>query len=94
MGYSSIVLLAGIMGISGYVLLNPKDFPSTVLTAAGAALFVDVLGLLAGVWKISLNPELVGRLAPVTEAQLPSSVRTEAVPANEKAEPEIPERLT
>ena len=73
MGYSSIVLLAGIMAVSAYVLLQPAKFPSGVLTAAGAALFTDVLGLLVSVWRIALNPNLIGRLSPVTPILLPPS---------------------
>lgn len=68
MGYASIVLLAAVMAISGYVLLHPADYSGGVLSVAGGALFVDVLGLLGGVWKISLSPELAGTLAPVTKA--------------------------
>jgi hypothetical protein len=39
--------------------------------SAGAALFVDVLGLLVGVWKIALNPGLATKLQPVTTTKLP-----------------------
>lgn len=72
MGYSSVLLLAAIMVVSSYVLLNNKLFPATVVTAAGAALFGDVLGLLVGVWKIALNPNFLAKLAPVTAETLPT----------------------
>jgi hypothetical protein len=68
MGYTSVVLLTGIMCISSFVLLRPIQFPSFVLESAGGALFVDVLGLLIGVWKIALKSELAGTLAPVTKS--------------------------
>jgi len=67
MGYSSIVLLCGIMVVSTDILLQPGKFPSGVLTTAGGALFTDVLGLLVSVWRIALNPDLIGRLSPVTK---------------------------
>lgn len=73
MGYSSIVLLAAIMAISGYVLFRAADFPPSVLTLAGAALFVDVLGLLIGVWRIAMNPKLISQLEPVTNARTAKS---------------------
>ncbi|MBN8454271.1 hypothetical protein [Accumulibacter sp.] len=49
MGFASIVLLGAVMIISTYILFKNADFPKDVVTAAGAALFVDVLGLLIGV---------------------------------------------
>jgi len=67
MGFTSIFMLAGILGIATYILLNHQSFPQAVITAAGAALFVDVLGLLVGVWKIALNPDPSTRLQPVTK---------------------------
>jgi len=66
MGYTSILLLAVVMAVAGYMLLNPSPYSPAVLTTAGAALFVDVLGLLVGVWKIALNPNFISRLAPIT----------------------------
>jgi hypothetical protein len=71
MGYSSVVLLGAVMVVSSYVLLNNTAFPAGVVTAAGGALFVDVLGLLLGVWKIALNPNFLAKLGPVTRDDLP-----------------------
>lgn len=75
MGFSSIVLLVAVMVVSVYILFNNKEFPEAVVTAAGAALFVDVLGMLIGVWKIALNPNTVSKLAPTTQASIPDVVR-------------------
>jgi len=66
MGYAAVLLLAAIMIVASYVLFNAAGFPVSVLSAAGAALFVDVLGLLIAVWKIALNPHFYARLEPVT----------------------------
>jgi len=89
MGYSAVVLLGTIVGVSGYILLQPAIFPPAVITAAGAALFADVLGLLVGVWKISLNPDLIGRLSPVTQSELltpaPSATKLRSPTVRKKA---------
>ena len=66
MGYSSVVLLGTIMIVSSYIILNNSDFPISVVTASGAALFGDVLGLLICVWKIVLNPNFMTKLEPST----------------------------
>jgi hypothetical protein len=70
MGYVSIILLSAVTAISWYILTNRTQFPASVITSAAVALFVDVLGLLAGVWKIVLNPASVTRLAPTTKVSL------------------------
>lgn len=70
MGYSSVVLLTFIMAIASYILLRSSAFSATVVASAGAALFVDVVGLIVGVYKIVLNPEFMTKLAPVTETDM------------------------
>ena len=70
MGYSSILLLGAIMIIATYILISHEKFPTGVVTSAGAALFMDVLGLLIGVWRIALNPGSVTKLEPVTDVEL------------------------
>jgi len=67
MGFFSIILLAGIAIVATYILLNNKDFSTSVVKSAGVALFVDILGLLISVWKIVLNPNSVTKLEPVTK---------------------------
>ncbi len=71
MGYSAVVLLAAVMVVASYILFSAAAFPAGVVTAAGAALFVDVLGLLVAVWKIALNPDFHAKLTPVTREELP-----------------------
>jgi len=66
-GYCSVVLLPGILGVSSYVVLNSSRFSEGVVMLAAGALFVDVLGAVVAVWKIALAPEAVTRLEPVTE---------------------------
>lgn len=68
MGYSSVILLGVVIAVASYILLNSDSFSGSVVTSAGAALFVDVLGLLVGVYKIVLNPRFMTKLAPITTA--------------------------
>lgn len=74
MGFSSIVLLVAVMVISVYILFNHAAFPVAVVTAAGSSLFIDVLGMLIGVWKIALNPKSVTKLSPITQSSIPDVV--------------------
>lgn len=69
MGYSAVFLLGTVCVVSAIILFNNKSFPDNVVIAAGAALFVDILGLLISVWKIALNPEFMTKLKPVTELE-------------------------
>jgi hypothetical protein len=84
MGYAAVLLLAAIMVVASYILFNALLFPTAVVTAAGAALFVDVLGLLIAVWKIALNPNFYARLGPVTQVAIPQS-RQDATLTDKKA---------
>lgn len=65
-GYSSVLLLAIILIFSIYVLTNYKNYSSTVVTSAGVALFVDILGVLASIWKIVLDQSPITKLEPIT----------------------------
>lgn len=67
MGYVSIFLLLIVMFVSIYILFNFKNFSSHVVISAGAALFVDILGLLVGVWKIVLSAQKETKLKPATK---------------------------
>jgi hypothetical protein len=68
MGYVVVALLPTIACISGYILLNPAGYSSSTLSMAGAALFVDVFGLVAGMFKVVMPPQNAKELTPVTEA--------------------------
>jgi len=70
MGYTSIVLLFAVIVISALVLFYSQIFPDFTVKAAGAALFVDVLGLLIGVWKIVLKPDFLTKLKAETQEEL------------------------
>lgn len=69
MGFFSVILLATVLVIATYILVNNNKFPTAVVTSAGAALFVDILGLIISVWKIVLNPNSITKLEPVTETE-------------------------
>ena len=66
MGYSSVLLLLGVMLVASYILLHHQEFPNVVIVAAGAALFTDVLGMLIGFYNIALNPMSVTQVAHLT----------------------------
>ncbi len=70
MGYLSVILIPAIMFVCSYIIFNAFSFEKTVVNYASAALFVDVLGLVVGVWKVVLNPASVTKLKPVTEVDL------------------------
>lgn len=71
MGYSSVILLTSVAAVSSYILMNSGSFSTTVVASAGAALFVDISGLLIAVWKIVLNPSSITELNPVTDIKMP-----------------------
>ena len=56
MGYSSVLLLFAVTIICTTILCNSQKFPEFTVKAAGATLFVEVVGLLVSVWKIVLKP--------------------------------------
>lgn len=64
MGYCSIAILLGILGISGWILFHYQSFPEGVVTSAGIAMFGDVLGVIVTIWKVVLNPEFSTKLQP------------------------------
>jgi hypothetical protein len=66
MGYAAVLLLLLFFGVCVYVFLNHSLFPTVVVSSAGAAFFVDIVGLVIAVWKIVFNPDFMTKLAPVT----------------------------
>lgn len=70
MGYSSVFLLTAIIFVSTTIIFNSASYPVFTVKSAGAALFVDVLGLLLGVWKVVLNPDSMTKLKPETQETL------------------------
>jgi hypothetical protein len=69
MGYSSIILLAAILMVSSWIIFHADAFSPTVIKSAGAAIFVDALGLIVSVWRVALKPNGFGKLAPVTKVK-------------------------
>ena len=68
MGFVVALLLPVLAFVAAYVLFYHEDFPPSVVTSAGAALFADVTGLLVAAWKLVLNPQSATRLEPLTPA--------------------------
>lgn len=67
MGYTAVILLPTIAGISGYIVYNASAFSAGTVTAATGALFVDVLGLMTAIYKVVMNPDSITKLGPVTD---------------------------
>lgn len=65
MGYTAALMLPLIALVCTYILFESDSFPATVVTSAGATLFVDILGLITAVWKVVLNPNSNTQLKPV-----------------------------
>jgi hypothetical protein len=67
-GYTSVAALVIVLAVCVYILMRTDVFPSSVVTAAGATLFGDVLGLVATIWKVVLSQGTVASLTPVTHS--------------------------
>jgi hypothetical protein len=76
MGYLSVTLLLAVVLLCRFILFNSQRFPEFTVQTAGAALFVDVLGLLIGVWKIVLKPDFMTKLAVETKEELPNAKKS------------------
>jgi hypothetical protein len=67
MGYSSVGILAFVVALCGYVIFNSTAFIPSTVALATSALLVDVLGLIAAVWRIVLSSREGTDLNPVTK---------------------------
>jgi hypothetical protein len=67
MGYTAVISLIAILVISAIIIFNYESFPDKIVSWAGPALFVDILGLIFTVWKVVLNPNFSTKLEPVTK---------------------------
>lgn len=75
MGYTAVFILPSVAVVCVYILLNTESFPTAVVTSAGAALFVDIFGLVASVFKLVFQPGAVTKVEPITsERQVTKSV--------------------
>jgi len=67
MGYTAVISLIAILVISAAIIFNYQNYPDKIVSWAGPALFVDILGLIFTVWKVVLNPNFSTKLEPVTK---------------------------
>lgn len=65
MGWSAVLLLPAIGGLSGWIVTMHSEFPAETVALASSALFVDSIGLMLAVWRIVLGGG-PGELAPLT----------------------------
>ena len=69
MGYAGIVLLLGIAVVSSVIILNPASYSQTVIGIAATTLFVDMLSMVASIFRLVLPQSSALRLKPVTTAR-------------------------
>jgi len=67
-GYTSVAALVMVLGVCVYILMRTDTFPASVVAAAGATLFGDVVGLVATIWKVVLSSGTVASLTPTTQS--------------------------
>jgi hypothetical protein len=69
MGYAAAVMLPAIGAVSAVIILRPEVYSGTTIAGATVVLFTDLVGLLASVWKVVLNPSSTPTLSPVTSTR-------------------------
>lgn len=67
MGYAAVIILITIPVISGVIIFNYKYFPDKIVSWAGPALFIDVLGIVFTIWKVVLHSRSDTKLGPITK---------------------------
>jgi hypothetical protein len=55
MGWVAVALLVAICALAAYIILNHADFSAATVTAATSALLVEALGLVIGVWRVTVG---------------------------------------
>src|SRR4051794_34984886 len=78
MGWTAVVILIAVIALATRILIMPQPYPRSVVAAAGGALFVEVAGVILGVWKIVITPATSERLKPVTARDRETSERRAA----------------
>ena len=61
-GYTAVAMLVIIALCCFWIIFNNIDFPQEVVSSAGAAIFLDVLGLCGALWKVILSPNSTHQL--------------------------------
>lgn len=65
-GYAGIGLLFAIALVSGCILLHPANYSTATIGIAATTLLVDILGLVASIFKLVLQQGNAVPLKPVT----------------------------
>lgn len=82
MGWSAVVLLPMIGGVSGWVIAHHTAFAGSTVTLAASSLFVDSIGLVLAVWRIVLGAGPEG-LVPVTRQTVTRQTESHHEPVDE-----------
>lgn len=72
MGYASVIILFGVAAACSYIVLNPAAYSPAVVTIAATTLLVDMVSLVASIFKLVLQHNNTARLKPVTAARAPA----------------------
>ncbi|KKL90477.1 hypothetical protein LCGC14_1904310 [marine sediment metagenome] len=72
MGYVGVIILTIVIIVSTAIILNPTKYPEFAVATAVTALLVDVIGIIAGVWKFVLSPDSTTKLKPETQELIES----------------------
>lgn len=75
MAYATIALLILVAIVCAVIVIRPAGYPVTVITAASAALLVDIVALAAGIFKLVLPHSSAASLKPITVAKAGASIR-------------------
>ncbi|MNH51787.1 hypothetical protein D3C73_34370 [compost metagenome] len=67
-GYVAIVLMIGVAAVAAWVVLHPERYEPEVLAVAAATLLVDLVSLVATVFRLVLQPGSARPLQPVTRS--------------------------
>ena len=87
MGILAMLIIPTIVGICASILYDPTQTANVKSLAAGA-LLVDILGLVAAVWRVILNPASVTQLAPITEVMEDSPMPVSRKGVNRAKDPQ------
>ena len=72
-GGCSILIMIIVLAFSIYVIYNYRSFSDTAVIAGGIGLVTDVVASSASVWKLTLSPNSMSELKPVTSSTISSN---------------------
>jgi hypothetical protein len=71
MAYCAMAILIGVFVVATIVVLKAATYPAAVRNSAAAALFLDIMGVAALVWKVVLPTNVAHDLEGTVTANAP-----------------------